>query len=522
MQLRYKLFRNSLSSLLQLAVTTVVGLVLPPILLKFLGFEAYGVWALIILVNAYVALIDLGFGSSLVKLTAEAAVVDNREQIRNLMNGSLALYVVIYVAGILLVTLFGDRLMRALLGSAAQRGDYGLLFNAYAVVALTALPTLPFSSLLKGLQRYDQSNVVEILAMLLGTIISVTLIIRGHGLAALVIGAAFAALWRLLTYLWLTRKTYALSQFRWSGYKSFKVTIKELAHLSPADNSVRVYNVVTQTAIRVALNSFAGVAYVGIYDLAKRVVSQISGVSSVVFIPLMPAVSSLAAQKRFESLHELLARCHLYLSMLGMPFFYFMLFFYDPVLTAWLKVDNVASISFAGRLLLITVTLDVFTGPATTSALGLGTARLHLIKMLLSGVLIVTLVFLLGPKFGFSGILVAELCATIAGTFVALRLFQKWFNIPVLTLILKSFWRTSAVNLPVWLVLAGGWFLTRHNVLWQSLATWTLLLSVGVTATVALYWACGLLSAYEVDVVRNAFLPTRSPKLATEKAAEIL
>ena len=522
MRLRYKLFRNSLSSLLQLVITSIVGLVLPPILLKFLGFEVYGVWALIILVNAYVALMDLGFGSSLVKLTAEATAVDNREQIQALMSSCLVLYAAIYVAGIFLVVLFGDRLMRALLGVAAQGGEYRVLFSAYALVALTALPTVPFSSLLKGLQRYDQSNVIEILAMLLSTIVSVTLIIKGHGLEALVIGAAIAAILRLLAYLWLTRETYALSQFRWHGYKRFQATIKEVARLSPADNSVRVYNVITQTVIRVALNSFAGVAYVGIYDLGKRVVSQISGVSSIVFVPLMPAVSSLAAQKRYESLQELLSRCHAYLSMVGMPFVYFMLFFYEPVLTAWLKVDNVAAISLAGRVLLVAVTLDVLTGPATTSALGLGTARLHLIKMLLSGILITTLVLSLGSWFGFIGILLAELCAAIAGTVVSVLLFQKWFNISVMRMILTSTWRTSAVVLPVWLVLGCGWYLSRQNVLWQSLISWGLLLSIGACTILILYWVFALLSSYEVDVVRNALFPARRHKLATSETPEAL
>ena len=512
MLLRHKLFRNSVSSLVQLCVTTIVALILPPILLRYLGFEAYGIWSLIILVNAYVALMDLGFGSSLIKYVAESAATDDKERIAVLMNACLTLYAAIVAAGILLTLLVGKTLTHLLLGAAGQNGQYDRLFQIYVLVALTGLLTVPFSSLLKGLQRYDQSNAVEILAMILGTVLSVSLVISGWGLGALVFGALLAAVWRLVAHLWLTRKSYTLLQLRWNGLGQFKTALKQLGRLSHADNSVRIYNVITQTVTRVAINSFAGVAYVGVYDLAKRIVSQISGVSTVVFVPLMPAVSSLAAQDRRASLRELLGRCHLYLSMIGMPFFYFMLFFYDPLLTAWLKVDNVAAISLAGRILLIGATIDILTGPATMSALGLGTANLHIAKMGLTCALSVVLVLILGPTFGFNGILVAELCALLGGALLALLLFRTWFKIPIFRLIIGSLWRTSAVVLPVWLVLGSAWILSSQNSLWLSLVSWFLFLAVGGISTFALYWAVGLLSSYEVDLARNALMPGRAIK----------
>lgn len=510
MQLRHKLFRNSAWTLAQLFVTTIAGLILPPILLRYLGLETYGIWALIILVNSYAALLDLGFGSSLIKYVAEADAIGDREQIAHLINGCLTVYVAIYIIGIALTLILGKPLMHALLGSSAQAGDYLIVFEIYAFVALTGLLTVPFSSLLKGMQRHDQSNMVEILAMLIGTGVTVGLITSGWRLESLVAGALAAVLWRLTSYIWLARATYSLFQFRWGGYQDFRRTIKRLARLSTADNSVRINNVVTQTVIRVSINSFAGVSYVGIYDLAKRVVSQISAVSTVVFVPLMPAVSSLAAQKKHESLNELLAKCYLYLSMIGLPLFYFMICFYDPVLTAWLRIENVGAISFAGRILLIAATVDILTGPATTSALGLGNPNLHLVKMIVTCVLSLLLVFLLGPKFGFTGVLIAEFCAVLGGAIVGLSLFQRWFDIPIFRIIFTALWRTTLVALPVWIVLGGAWVMSSHNALWQSLATWAMLLGSGGIMTVALYWVSGLLSSYELDIARNALLPSRA------------
>ena len=144
MLLRYKLFRNSVSSLLQLCVTTIVALVLPPILLRYLGLEAYGVWSLIILVNAYVALMDLGFGSSLIKYIAESVAIDDKTQIAELMSACLTLYAAIFTCGILLTLFLGKPLMHALLGAAGEKGQYGRLFQIYVFLAFTGLLTVPF------------------------------------------------------------------------------------------------------------------------------------------------------------------------------------------------------------------------------------------------------------------------------------------------------------------------------------------------------------------------------------------
>lgn len=509
MQLKYQLFRNSASTLVQLFVSTVVGLVVPPVMINYLGFDSYGIWALLMVVNSYVALLDLGFGSSLIKYIAEAHALGDTRRIVHLMNVCLTTYLGVYAVSLSLLFLLGKTLMNALLGASAQKGDFLVIFDAYAVVALTALMTVPFSSLLRGLQRYDQSNVVEAGAALVSALSTIILLARGWRLEALVLGAGLALAFRLVAYMVLTKSTYHVFKLRWEGIQPAKATLKDLFRLSPADQSVRFSAAIAQTIIRVSINVYAGVAYVGIYDVAKRVVSQISGISTVVFVPLMPAVAALSAQKRYENLRELLRRCYLYLSLSGLPVVFFMLCFYDPILKAWLRVSDVGIISFAGRLLLLATVIDIFTGPATTAALGLGTANLHLLKMTLTTILIAGLVWLLGSRFGFKGVIVAEFCAIVCGAFAGLAIFQKWFAIPVARMIMSSLWRTSLAGVPVWLALSVVWWWSSDSGVWRSLVAWTLMLLLGSLITFGLYLLSGLVSSYEVGIARSALFPSR-------------
>jgi O-antigen/teichoic acid export membrane protein len=504
MHLRYQLFRNSFTTLIQILATTIVSIVLPPILLSCLGMEGYGIWALIMLVNSYVALLDLGFQSGLIKLIAEAEVRKDTERILLLMNTSLWVYVGIFFLSCAVAFSEGGVLAKWLLNSLPDPSGYIRIFQTYLVISLSGLLTIPFSGLLKGFQRYDQSNALEIIAMLMNATSSVTLLLAGSGLWALVIGAAVAALWRVFAYLWLAWRAFPSFRLNWVS-KGWLDTLKEMVRLSPADQSVRIYTVITQSVVRLAISAYAGVSFVGIYDIAKRIVNQVNGVSTIVFLPLVPAVSSLAAQGKKESLHELLRRCQLYLGMLGLPLTYFLLIFYDPVLSAWLGLSEVSFISFAGRLLLIATFAELFTGPTTTASLGLGTANLYVLKLLLTGILNVVLVLGLGQRFGFHGIVIGETVATLIGTFICILVFQRWFSIPAVQMTLEAIKRVSVATLPIWLLLTGVWLYFSGLPVWHSLLTWGGMLAMGLLATGLVYWFTGLLSRYEVDLALNAF-----------------
>ncbi len=489
---------------MQILATTVVGLLLPPVLLAYLGLEVYGIWAIITLVNYYVALLDLGFQSGLIKLIAEAETQKDTKYILVLVNTSFWVYFGVFGLGLVVTLGVGEILASWLLSGLPDSTPYVSVFETYMVVSLFGLLVIPFSGLLKGFQRYDQSNLLEVLAMLLNAAVSIGLVLSGLRLWALVIGSATAALWRLVAYIWLSRRTFPSLGLRWVSKSSLSI-LRQLFHLSPADQSVRIYSVITQSVVRLAISAYAGVAFVGIYDIAKRIVNQVNGVSSIVFYPLVPVVSSLVAQGKKESLYELLRRCQLYLGMLGLPLTYFLLIFYDPVLSAWLGLSEVSSISFAGRLLLIATFAELFTGPATTASLGLGTANLHVVKLLLSGILSVALILGLGQQYGFQGIVIGETAATLIGTLVCISIFQKWFSIPVAQMTLEAIRRVSVATLPVWLLLAGAWLYFSGFPVWHSLLTWGGMLTVGLLATGLVYWFTGLLSRYEVDLALNAF-----------------
>jgi O-antigen/teichoic acid export membrane protein len=438
----------------------------------------------------------------MIKLVAEAQARNDSKQINALFSLTVWLYLAIVVLGCVAVFAFGDVITRSLI-NVADATKYTSLVQSYVVVALSNLLVLPFSGILRGLQRYDQSNGLEMGTALLNAASSAILLLLGFGLSGLLMGAALAALWRLLSYFWRVRSEIPELKLRHLERSDLQL-YKSLINLSPADLSVRIYQAVTQSIIRFSLVAYAGVAFVGIYEIARRVVSQVNSMSSVIFVPMLPAVSMLETQEQQNTIGRLLEKALLYLCMLGVPFVCFLFFFYDPIIRVWLGSVDVQAISLAGRFLLLTSFMDLLTGPIMAASIGMGTALLQVFKIVTALVLHIILIPILGHAFGFMGVLIGESLSVLAGTFTGLALFQKWWGIRDISMVVRALIRVITITLPISLVLWVIWMQSNLHPIWQTLPGWASVLALYLGTTAILYRLSGLITDYEVNLFFTA------------------
>lgn len=498
-----QLFRNSATLLLNIGIGTAVALVLPPFILRYLGFDEYGIWSLIVLSNAYIGLLDLGFQSSLVVLIADAFAKRNTNYILRLISTVFLLYVFIFLVGLIASFFYSSALIKLLLYNISNSYEYILILQCYLITCFFNLIVLPFSSLLKGLQRYDQANYCEIAALILNALVTVSLLTLGYGIWSLVVGTGMAAISRLLGNLWFARRLFSPLCLQ-CPTANVLADLKALIRLSPVDQSVRVHSVVSQTVIRLSLNAYAGVAFVGIYDIAKRLVSQINGVPAVVFAPLTPAVAAMAVKQDWEQIQRLLDKALLYLGMLALPMVYFTMMFFSPLLQAWLGISDVSQVKFAAQLLIIATLIELFTGPATVTTVGLGSVKLHISKILLTLFLLGMLVPLGGYFFAFKGILLGEGIATVAASLFALFAFEYWYRMKILKYVWYSLLRVSIALFPVCTLLFSSWCILIEINFWNNnLLNWFFMFLLMIMLTVLSYRLFGLISNQEKNYIKG-------------------
>lgn len=153
-----KVFQGTLASILQLLVATALQIVLMPIILRTAGQETLGVYAIIIQIIGYLALLDIGITTALVRSLSQS--LDNPTHFRTLMNSTIVFMVLIGAVYALLGTIlaFGLRDLFQLSDPLATQSRtallwlaaWGLLRFPLAVypIALTAIQDLSIPPML--------------------------------------------------------------------------------------------------------------------------------------------------------------------------------------------------------------------------------------------------------------------------------------------------------------------------------------------------------------------------------------
>jgi O-antigen/teichoic acid export membrane protein len=180
------LARNVSTRYLAILTDGAIGLVLLPFNVAHLGPSAYGLWALTTSVTWFFGVLDLGYGSALVKFIAQYRAWRDHKALNEILST-----IGLVFAGLGAVCF----LVTALL---AWRVDW--LFNIDAGQARTARPVLLiigiylslrfplsiFGAVVYGFQRYYLNNAVSIGVSLAVAAVNVAVLSSGHGLVMLV------------------------------------------------------------------------------------------------------------------------------------------------------------------------------------------------------------------------------------------------------------------------------------------------------------------------------------------------
>jgi O-antigen/teichoic acid export membrane protein len=186
LQLRlWHIARSVLSNWFATAATLAVGFFLSPFVVHRLGNVAYGVWVLAISSVSYMAILDLGMASSVIRFVSKGHTSQDH------VGASEALSAVLWVRlqiGALILVLSG--------GLAAL---FPLIFKVPPELALDAREAIliigctttiymvlgVFGSVVSALNRYDLRSLVTMLQLAVRVIGVVAVLLTGHGIVAI-------------------------------------------------------------------------------------------------------------------------------------------------------------------------------------------------------------------------------------------------------------------------------------------------------------------------------------------------
>ncbi len=153
---------NSLSGGAFFFVNMIVAFKISPILLHTLGNDAYGAWEILLSVQSYLILLDLGIIPAIVRFVARAAAQDDRVQLNRILTTTLFFLTLVGLAGFLVmgvVAAFPDRVLNL---HSAHIDGVRVAAILLGVNLLIQFPAQVFVSFLMGMQRHYFLNALRV------------------------------------------------------------------------------------------------------------------------------------------------------------------------------------------------------------------------------------------------------------------------------------------------------------------------------------------------------------------------
>lgn len=440
--IRKKLTINAISAIVQVAFTALLYFFLYKYLLDRLGVQQLGVWSLILSFSSIANLANLGLTSGLVKFVADYIAEKKDEKIGKLILTSLlSLAALFSIVGLLI--LYGAKyFLHYVIDPQFLNVAFSILPFSLASLCVNATSGI-FTSVLEGYQKNYLRNFIYILSgivMYVGTIL-LTPVFKLQGVA---IAQLIQAVFVFISALIITTRISHFNKFcywKWSN-KSFK----ELFNYGYKFQAVSICQLLYEPTTKLLLSKFGGLALLGHYEMATRLVNQFRALLVNANQVVIPVVAETAKTKSKEYLQDFYANMNRIMALFVFPLTALLL-----ILTPFISIIWIGHVEFnfiyAVYVLSIGYIVNIMSGPAFFSCMGEGHLNIPIISHVSMAIINFVLGCLLGIIIGGYGIILAWGLASTLGSIVTIFLYHRKINISYTQIFTKNEWRIIVISM---------------------------------------------------------------------------
>jgi O-antigen/teichoic acid export membrane protein len=396
------LMAGTMTRYLLLAINIAIGLVLMPFTVRHLGASEYGLWMLVASMTYYFQLLDLGYGSGIVRQVTDA---DARHDTAG-VNRILSTFVVVYgaigtVAAIGLVAIILLVIPHFPNIAPPQVRTAQVLLAVIGLRIVVGFPMGVFGAVTNARQRFALNNSVAIVLALISGAVTYFVLSAGHGLVALVASTTAVSLAGYGAYAWTARRAFPPLDIRPSLFD--RRIVREVTTFS-------VYFFLIDIAVQIGFNldnmviaGVLGTAAVAIYAVALRIADYQRQLCSQFNHLLFPIVVRFGSVGRTDALRDTLVEGTRIALVLVVGVTICVIGFAPPLVAAWMGPGFEASVPVLYVLALTGVVL-VGQGPLGNVLLGTGRHRLVAIVAFIEALANLALSLILVRRYGILGV----------------------------------------------------------------------------------------------------------------------
>lgn len=373
----HQVARNAKWAIAQTIISAGVLFVLYRFLLRELGAEKLGLWALILASTSLARLGELGFSNATLRFVGQHTGAGKPEEATEVLETALLSISLPFLAlSVIAIPLIGIVLPWFI---PSHHIADALTILPWAMLALWLGVTGGLvQSAIDGCGRMDQRNIVLIATNLLYLGIAM-LLTPMHGLKGVAIAQAIQAGVTLLILWWLAKRQ--LKSLPWLPWRWRKHRFFEIAGFALTMQAGSIAGMFVEPVTKALISRFGGLEFLAYFDMANQVITRARSVLVSGFQAIVP---QFAITNRHDAHLELFLQSQKKVIDIGIPFMTLVMIAFPVLSEIWIGRTEPAFIA-SGQIIGITWLLVTLLMPAyfffTGTGRGLPVAVAHLITL---------------------------------------------------------------------------------------------------------------------------------------------
>jgi O-antigen/teichoic acid export membrane protein len=410
-----RLARNSAYYAIKSFVALAAMLLITPYILKTIGKEQYGIWALAGVMTSYVQLSDLGITESLVKYASEYHASRDSANLNRLVNTATAALLSVSVVLGYTLYLFLPIIIKDILNIPVQFQEEALLiFRLSVFIFLFNLIMGVFATLVVSSQQIGYTCSINIATSVFGFIVTIICLRQGLGLRSLIATNAIVALFVAVLNMIVASKLFPELQFNFRKWVDLPM-FKQIFSFSWKVQTASISHLLIFQIDRILLSRYLGLEAVAYYEIGSTAAFHARSFLSVLFTPMVSAVSAMKVQNEQALITGLYHRSFKFLVMLAVPFCLLVIAVASPFIQMWMG-SGFALSAITLQLLMPAYLINILTGPGTFILNGMNRPDVAMRSAILAGITNLLLCFVLVKTIGYFGLIIGISISLVTST----------------------------------------------------------------------------------------------------------
>jgi O-antigen/teichoic acid export membrane protein len=408
--MRNKYSINSIFSISQSIVVGLTYLFLYKILLKKVGVNELGMWALAISFSATINLVSLGMGNCITRFIAECNILNDTFGMSKVIFNSFLIVSVLYIFAGTVIYIIGSVYINYTFKYVEQSIIYKLLFYSIIYLIINALSNI-FLSCFDGIKF----NFIKSLILITSSVFFISLVILFINIFGL-LGVIFAQILQYLFVLfvaafvlqkWFIKYTISHNLLDWN-------LIKKILKFGLREQTISVAQLFFDPITKILLSKYGNFSFVAIYEISNRIITQLKSlIASLIQMTIPYYVEKNSTNKKsFNEFYLINLKLTFNIGIIWLYVCYILSYF-----ISYYYFDNLNLIFFKITFLIMLANLlNIFSLPSYFSNISRASFRSNIISNWVIAVFNLFLGFILGLLFNSYGIVIAWVIAFSVGS----------------------------------------------------------------------------------------------------------